>query len=545
MIKTISKKFLTLIFFVVLALILAVSIRGRAGNPTAETINTPYWKDLGPLELSPDRGRFALTYSLVEDKSFYFSLPIARFVTPDLGYKDGHYVSLFAPGVSFLIIPGYLLGKMVGISQVGSFAVIALFGFLNAFLIKKICQVLGANSPASNIAAASFLLATPAFAYAVSLYQHQISAFALLLSVWLLFRFKGLWPLLGVWFLLGTSVIIDYPNAIFAAPIGIYALSRMISVEKAKKIKISFKLAGILTFITVGLPLAFFMYVNQVSYGNPFQLAGTVTAVKAIDALGKPTIPTLTPANLADQFSLQESLPKSAVGFFQTRLILHDFYIHLFSPDRGVMIYAPVVLFGAWGLYLLYKRFPHQTALIAGIVLTNLLLYSMWDDPWGGWAFGSRYLIISYAFLAIGIGYILTILRRRYLVTGVFALVFTYSALVNTLGAITSSQNPPQESVLQLEAQTHKEEKYTFARNSVYLLEHGSKSYIYQTYLSQFLSPVQFYLSLAGLIILATLSQITLLQMAAFTEKEYKLVKLPGKQRFSGTRKERENYAAI
>src|SRR5437764_713806 len=56
-----------------LATTLLVSMRGNPGNPTQDQLNTPYWKDNGPFELSPERGRFALLYSLVENHSFQFS----------------------------------------------------------------------------------------------------------------------------------------------------------------------------------------------------------------------------------------------------------------------------------------------------------------------------------------------------------------------------------------------------------------------------------------------------------------------------------------
>src|SRR3990167_10895887 len=122
---------LNLLFIIFCAVILALGLRGIRGNPTSEDLNYQYWKDEGPLELSPDRGKYALTYSIVEDKSFKFSLPVARFATPDLGYVNGQYVSLFAPGVSFITIPGYILGKSFGAAQVGPFAIIALFALLN------------------------------------------------------------------------------------------------------------------------------------------------------------------------------------------------------------------------------------------------------------------------------------------------------------------------------------------------------------------------------------------------------------------------------
>src|SRR3989344_887400 len=126
--KKFIQPFLLILFC---AVILGLSLRGISGNPTSSVINQPQWKENGPFELSPERGRFALALSMIENKSFFYSLPIARFATPDLGFKNGNYVSLFAPGVSFLIIPGFWLGNMLGAGQVGAFAVIALFAFAN------------------------------------------------------------------------------------------------------------------------------------------------------------------------------------------------------------------------------------------------------------------------------------------------------------------------------------------------------------------------------------------------------------------------------
>ena len=125
--------FLTLILTFFCISILALALRGNAGSPNSEELNRNYWSDDGPLELSPERGRYALLYSVLEDKSVHFSLAIARFTTPDLGYVNGKFASLFAPGVSYLVMPGYLLGKYFGYSQVGAFAVIFLFSLAKAF----------------------------------------------------------------------------------------------------------------------------------------------------------------------------------------------------------------------------------------------------------------------------------------------------------------------------------------------------------------------------------------------------------------------------
>ena len=179
---------LTAVVFIVLVL----SIKGAVGNPNKETINSDYWIADGPFESSNERGRFALTYSVVEDKSVNFALPIAQFSTPDLAYMNGRFVSLFAPGVSYISIPGYLVGRAFNASQVGAFATISIFALLNAFLIAKIAGKLGVDALSSKIASMIFLFATPAFSYATTMSQHHLSVFLILFSLYSLLSYRDL-----------------------------------------------------------------------------------------------------------------------------------------------------------------------------------------------------------------------------------------------------------------------------------------------------------------------------------------------------------------
>lgn len=479
----ISRKtfFVAIIFFTLCTLILALALRGLPGNPTADELNTAAWRDDGPLELSPERGRFALTYSVVEDNSLEFSLPIARFATPDLGLHDGKFVSLFAPGISYLVIPGYVIGKYFGAAQVGTFAIIAIFALLNTALIWLISMRLGANRYAGAVAAVVFLFATPAFAYGVSLYQHHVSVFLILASLYILLRWRGLPSLALIWLLCAASIPIDYPNAVLLFPIGLYALSRIIRLKKdSQGFKIFFRFLGVFTFIAAVLPLAFFMWFNQASFGNAFQLSGTVQAVKAIDENGNP----YNPENITDPELITKKVPpgeKTAVGFFKTRNILNGFYTHLFSADRGTIRFTPVILFGIIGLVImLRRRVPLYSVLIA-IIAANILLYSMWGDPYGGWAFGSRYLIPSYAILSIGIAILLTEWKKEYILLAIFSFFALSSVWINSLGAITSSKNPPRVEVLALEKLSGHEEKFSYDRNELFLRTDGSKSFAYQT----------------------------------------------------------------
>ena len=507
--------FLPIFLLIFCSLILVFSLKGISGNPNESEINTAQWAENGPFELSPDRGRFALTYSIIENKSFFFSVPLARFATPDLGYKNGHYVSLFPPGVSFIIIPGYLIGKAFGAMQVGAYATIAIFAVLNAFLIFLVTKKLGVQPFARFLASIVFLFATPAFSYGVNLYQHHISTFLILLSLYILLRWKNLWGLIAIWFLCALSIPVDYPNLILMLPIGFTAITRIVYFKREEvRSLLKIRVWGLFTFIGLLLPLLFFLWFNNASYGNPLQFSGTVPSAESIDASGKPSIPQNITVSNAEKYLNPETQRKSALSFFRPRNIVNGLYLHLISPDRGVLYFAPVILIGILGAFLLFKVFPSAASLILGVFVFDLVLYSMWGDPWGGWAFGSRYLIPGYAMLAIFVGMALSWGRKNIAFLSLFFVLLAYSVGVNALGAITSNQNPPKVEVLALEKLSHKEEKYSFDRNFEKLSANFSKSFVWQTYLKDVISAQQYYQYLLIAILGPSLAILVLLNVS-------------------------------
>lgn len=492
------------IVFAIIFCVLAISVRGLLGVPSISDLNTKVWTDDGPLELSPDRGRFALLYSVVEDQAVHFSLPIARFATPDVGYHEGNYVSLFAPGVSFLAIPGYLLGKYFGASQVGAYASITVFAFLNTLLLYAIATRLGAKKWAAILGTLTFIFATPAFAYAVSLYQHHISIFLFLSSLYCLIRWKSsFFALMAVWLCVAIAVVVDYPNAVLFTPVILYALHQMVALMyKDDRWVIRIHPWTLISPIAIVLPLIFFMWFNHASYGNPWQLAGTVAAVKQIDQDGNPTAPTEVGTDTAATFSSPGQQDKEAVHFFETRNILRGLAIHFISPDRGMFFFAPVILFGLFGFVYCYRQFPHITSVLVGTIGANILLYSMWSDPWGGWAFGSRYLIFTYALMSLFIALGLSVWRKRWAVLLLFLILFSYSAAINTMGALSTNANPPQVEAEALEKLSGLPQPYTYEHNYIYIRSDHSKSFVWQTFLSPYVRAWQYYQVLVVVIVL-------------------------------------------
>ena len=493
----------SILLFLFCTFVLFLSIRGLPGSPTDVQLNDSSWKEAGPFELSPERGRYALLYSMVENRTPIFTTALGRFSTPDVGVQNGKFVSLFAPGVSFIAIPGYIVGKSLGYAQVGSYATIILFAILNIYLIQLIARRLGADSVASAIASLVFLFASPAFSYAVTLSQHHISTFLILINIYLLLRYNNALSLAIIWMFCAFSVTVDYPNLFMMLPIGVCALLKTIIIKRDEKIiSIRVPFMRILAFTTALIPICLFMMFNQVSYGHPLQLSATLERALKVDDSGKPM---LEGDALREQIKKNKNTEIPSASYFsafKNRDLMKGFYIHFFSPDRGMIYFTPIMIFGIWGVILALKENEHNLTLLIGVIGFNILLYSMWDDPYGGWAFGSRYLIPSYALLSIFIAFVLTRYKKSIWFLLIFFVIFCYSTGVNTLGALTSNANPPKVEAQSLQKATHRIEKYTYARNIDLINSNESKSFIYQSFIRNHISARDYYIDTTVLIIL-------------------------------------------
>lgn len=502
------EKILNILLPIIVIIVLLLSVKGTVGNPNADTINNDYWFEKGPFETSNERGRFALMYSVVENKSVKFTLPIAQFATPDLAYKDGEYVSLFAPGVSFISIPGYLIGKALNISQVGAFLITSLFALINTLLITKIAGKLGADKLSARIASVIFLFATPAFSYATTMYQHHISVFIILFAIYSLLNYGDFLNLVLVIFLYALGITVDYPNAIIMAPILIYSFTRLVKREVIDKkiIQVDFNFIKPIALIAAVPPIVLFLWFNNMSYNSPFTLSGTVPrAIKISD--GEPVFYVDSEDINITVDELEEQGEQSAFSFFDTRKIINGLDVHIFSSDRGILYYAPVVLLGLIGMIIYGKK--KNVAVFWGILGANLILYSMWGDPWGGWTFGSRYLIPFYAITSLFIPFVLKRIRKDLFLIGITLVIISYSVAVNSLGALTSTANPPKIEAQELSARLDKDFKYTYQRNIDLLLDNSSKSFVYNTYLKGAVFVWEYYYAITVLIILSLILSVS------------------------------------
>src|SRR3989344_8706091 len=117
------KKIFPYLIIIILGVILfSLTIRGIAGNPDASMFKNNLDQATKPFELSPERGRYAHVFSLAESNKYDLTQEWADAVYPDVGYYQGRFYSFLAPGISYLALPFYMLGKAYGLAQVGTFA---------------------------------------------------------------------------------------------------------------------------------------------------------------------------------------------------------------------------------------------------------------------------------------------------------------------------------------------------------------------------------------------------------------------------------------
>ncbi|KKR11499.1 MAG: hypothetical protein UT39_C0006G0005 [Candidatus Woesebacteria bacterium GW2011_GWA1_39_21] len=473
---------LLMVTFIITTVVLGIIVKGVAGNLSANDVYNLQARTQ-PFELSPERGRFAIVQSLFEYRRLDFPKEVARYVIPDLAYRDGKFVTLFPPGVSFISSPLYYLGKQFNYSQYFSFLTVSIFAIINVFLIFKIVALLTSNKYAGILAGLIFLFSTTALPYAITLYQHHFTTFFILLSLFLFLKKKSI-----------TSLLLSY--------------FKFIDIKVGKKIivKLSYSIfVAFLAFVVGIIPnLAFSKYV----YGNMFQLAGTVRGVKNVQVLE----PDIEAARSNSEQAVDSN--KSLSNFFQMSNVANGFQVLIASSERGFVFYAPVMLLSIFVIFVFSKSSDDNKKTIRLVFVVQLLiliLYLMWGDPWGGWAFGPRYLIPLFSCNSILLGVVLNKYGKNLLMLALFSVLFIYGLAVNTAGALTTNALAPSKEV---ESASLPKVQYMF--NFQMISDNHSSSFVYNNLLNQYFDLKTFFF-----LIISVVSVLYLINLILLYRSEY------------------------
>lgn len=481
-ISSFMKKFVYVFLLLISLVFYTLTIRGYLGNPTPYEIEYVQNISGGPFETSQERSRYAIILSMYHDKSFSID-NFASMGTPDVGKINGHYYSLFPFGASLIAFPFFLLGQFIGAAQISTFFVTTFFTILTMMLMVKFGNRLALPRSVSLFSAIAYGFATNSWGYSVTLYAHPISAFLILSAIYLAAFAKknaSIFRLFLVWILYSVAVYIDFPNLFIFLPIvGLLSLDGVGVVKEQLKKKVTINLKYVIAPLVFIALMVLYGFYNYTYFGSPMKLSNALPRVQ----------------DLKDEKRANPQVGSDPVAVLQTRNMLEGFHSFTISHDRGMLIYTPVAVLSLFALGYFRKQ-KRVEFLLFSVPITCLTLYTMFVDPYGGWAFGSRYMLAVLPALCILAGIGLYRFTKNIAVKLIYTLVFAYSAGISLLAPLTTNVVPPL-----IEARGLGLDSW-FIVNWRMILNNSSNSFFYNSFLSGKISLLHYYIGILIMVIL-------------------------------------------
>lgn len=484
------------ILIVLGVLFFGATLRGTVGNFTDIKDLKQIEKQTGsPFESSHERASYSEMLQMRKSDTPALSNDLKEFSAPDVGSYRGKSYSYFPPGISILIRPFFELGYRYNLGLVAAYSSMALISIGTMILIYLICKnVFDLPSHIGILAALIYAFATTSWSYSVTIFQHAPTAFFAAVMFYGVARYRArvktsaLWAS-AVWFTYGISILFDYPNGLLLAPFIIYYLSsafQFMRQEHKLNMRVNAAHLGVTIwfFIAVAVQLTFnLIYMpNWYTIRQFYARYDPALAKLIIEQDKENKVLTVTSENIDKAVEQRVKMPFVEEVFFSGIDTL------LVAPDKGIFYFSPILLFAIWGLYYGMKNRPSpEHAALLAFILLNVFVYASFGDPYGGWAFGPRYLIPSMVALSIYTAYAFYSLKHPVVKTGFYAL-FLVSMSIAAAGVLTTNNVPPQVEAIYL-----KRPYYNFALNFHLIETHKTSSFIYNTYLKNYMAVDVYY----------------------------------------------------
>ncbi len=363
----------------------------------------PRWADWS------QNSRINLILSMVD----HHSLSIDQYMgnTGDYAHFQGHYYSDKAPGIAFAGVPvyaavrpilrsapaqtiiqrlshtsafadtlnaqgtGLLADKIyyMAVLMAVTFVVIVIPAALLGVLLYSFLRLIGVSRGWAIAITLIYGLATTAFTYSSALYSHQLTAFLLFAAFYIgfLMRRKQISPAWAILagFLLGYSLISEYPTFLIAAAVFLYILITL----PVKRWIVGFIVGGLVPGVMM---MAYDMAIFHTPLPVGYEYSELYTNVHDIGLIS------LTYPHLAYLYGIT------------------------FGSFRGLFYVSPVLLVGLAGLvfWWFWGKFRAE-ALVVGWAVISFFLFNGSSVMWqGGFSVGPRYLVPMLPFLALAFG---------------------------------------------------------------------------------------------------------------------------------------------
>jgi hypothetical protein len=295
--------------------------------------------------------------------------------------QTGEYASVFPYGSAFLYLPTYWLASAANrlplfhindayfLQHQGATFPYSCFLMLGTNLFALLAAILAyfsalrLSSPgASLLSSVALFLSTPLLYYATiePYMSHASGTLLIALMIYLLVGYRKSSP---AWFfmglILGMAFLVRWQLALCALPLGLLALS----TRQWRKLMLL--AAG---FLVLGWHLP---YTWWRMYGTPW----------------------VVPAAIQGQ---QEFL---SAPVYVSEVLL--------SPERGLILWSPLVLLALIGLVLLFRKHQDLSLILGLMIVLQVLMNASLHDWGGGWAYGMRRMTELYPVWVIGLATLL------------------------------------------------------------------------------------------------------------------------------------------